>query len=406
MLVILLVIFTIFTCYNIYINKKIKDTANIVYLREPPSKDSPAYIGKVIKERADGNDIISTILDLNARKYIDIEIKLDGNKEKRILKNNSKNRILELEEHEQYLINRLFKKSDTIAFEDYINSSDFKRDFNTFDKILEKKTFARKKNNSKNIKQINKIIFLVIFIILGTTISYSLIQPVSYIVKSNTNLNEYVILIPTIIIAIWIYIAFLNIYIKHINISSKNTAILNIAYIFVFAVVAIVIVSLKLDKIWNALINELNIYKVILSFILAIFSLLYMLNIIRHEYKNNTILYILIFSGIIASILNSIMSICIVIVMMAMYSFYIIPKSYACKDDDYIYKWLCFKRFLEDFSTLNIQEENAIKIWDKYLIYAISLGVNKQIIKKYGKLSYINILTEDYYKKIYNEYIE
>ena len=406
MLVILLVIFAIFTCYNIYINKKIKDTANIVYLREPPSKDSPAYIGKVIKERADGNDIISTILDLNARKYIDIEIKLDGNKEKRILKNNSKNRILELEEHEQYLINRLFKKSDTIAFEDYINSSDFKRDFNTFDKILEKKTFARKKNNSKNIKQINKIIFLVIFIILGTTISYSLIQPVSYIVKSNTNLNEYVILIPTIIIAIWIYIAFLNIYIKHINISSKNTAILNIAYIFVFAVVAIVIVSLKLDKIWNALINELNIYKVILSFILAIFSLLYMLNIIRHEYKNNTILYILIFSGIIASILNSIMSICIVIVMMAMYSFYIIPKSYACKDDDYIYKWLCFKRFLEDFSTLNIQEENAIKIWDKYLIYAISLGVNKQIIKKYGKLSYINILTEDYYKKIYNEYIE
>ena len=406
MLVILLVIFTIFTCYNIYINKKIKDTANIVYLREPPSKDSPAYIGKVIKERADGNDIISTILDLNARKYIDIEIKLDGNKEKRILKNNSKNRILELEEHEQYLINRLFKKSDTIAFEDYINSSDFKRDFNTFDKILEKKTFARKKNNSKNIKQINKIIFLVIFIILGTTISYSLIQPVSYIVKSNTNLNEYVILIPTIIIAIWIYIAFLNIYIKHINISSKNTAILNIAYIFVFAVVAIVIVSLKLDKIWNALINELNIYKVILSFVLAIFSLLYMLNIIRHEYKNNTILYILIFSGIIASILNSIMSICIVIVMMAMYSFYIIPKSYACKDDDYIYKWLCFKRFLEDFSTLNIQEENAIKIWDKYLIYAISLGVNKQIIKKYGKLSYINILTDDYYKKIYNEYIE
>ena len=275
MLVILLVIFTIFTCYNIYINKKIKDTANIVYLREPPSKDSPAYIGKVIKERADGNDIISTILDLNARKYIDIEIKLDGNKEKRILKNNSKNRILELEEHEQYLINRLFKKSDTIAFEDYINSSDFKRDFNTFDKILEKKTFARKKNNSKNIKQINKIIFLVIFIILGTTISYSLIQPVSYIVKSNTNLNEYVILIPTIIIAIWIYIAFLNIYIKHINISSKNTAILNIAYIFVFAVVAIVIVSLKLDKIWNALINELNIYKVILSCFSNLFTTIY-----------------------------------------------------------------------------------------------------------------------------------
>ena len=53
-----------------------------------------------------------------------------------------------------------------------------------------------------------------------------------------------------------------------------------------------------------------------------------------------------------------------------------------------------------------MQEENAVRLWDKYLTYAISLGVNKKIIKKYSKLVYINLLTDDYYKKVYSEYME
>jgi len=76
------------------------------------------------------------------------------------------------------------------------------------------------------------------------------------------------------------------------------------------------------------------------------------------------------------------------------------------REEDYVYKWLCFKKFLEDYSILDKQDENAILVWDKYLIYAISLGINKQIIKKYGKLNKNILIDEKYLERFYIEYLE
>lgn len=61
--------------YIFILRKKIeKNREEYIYLREPPTNDTPSYVGKVIKGHTDGNDIISTILDLNMRKFINISV--------------------------------------------------------------------------------------------------------------------------------------------------------------------------------------------------------------------------------------------------------------------------------------------------------------------------------------------
>ncbi len=44
--------------------------------------------------------------------------------------------------------------------------------------------------------------------------------------------------------------------------------------------------------------------------------------------------------------------------------------------------WLAFKNFLKEFSHLDKAEMPAIVIWEHYLVYAISLGVAKEVIKQ------------------------
>ena len=44
----------------------LKKNLQYEYYRDIPTKDSPAYVGKVIKGYANGNDIIATIIDAPA----------------------------------------------------------------------------------------------------------------------------------------------------------------------------------------------------------------------------------------------------------------------------------------------------------------------------------------------------
>lgn len=61
--------------YIFILRKKIeKNRQECIYYREPPTNDTPSYVGKIIKGHTDGNDIISTILDLNMRDFISISI--------------------------------------------------------------------------------------------------------------------------------------------------------------------------------------------------------------------------------------------------------------------------------------------------------------------------------------------
>ena len=44
--------------------------------------------------------------------------------------------------------------------------------------------------------------------------------------------------------------------------------------------------------------------------------------------------------------------------------------------------WQAFKNFLRDFSRLDKAEIPSIVIWEHYLVYAVSLGVAKEVIKQ------------------------
>ena len=44
--------------------------------------------------------------------------------------------------------------------------------------------------------------------------------------------------------------------------------------------------------------------------------------------------------------------------------------------------WQSFKNFLKDFSRLDKAEIPSIILWEHYLVYAVSLGVAKEVIKQ------------------------
>ena len=381
-----------------------KNRKNNIYYRKIPTKDSPAYVGKVLKAHVDGNDIISTILDLNMRGFIDISTKNINGKLRRELLYTGKNKNTELEEHEIFLIDQLFKNSDKIILEDYISSDKFKCDFKAFDKMLDRKVQRHIVKKDSNIKNITKVIFLTTFAILGITIFYALFQPIMLLIIK----DAYKSITFTIIISTLSYILITYVYISYINSKKliKSILTIKIAYIFCFVILLLLVSTLNYENIVKILQNELAWYKMILNFIIAIVTLLYMFNIISYKDEKNYFIYFIVAIIFLAIILNCKIALCISIVLLSIYSFMITPRYINLKDEDYIYKWQSFKRFLEDYSLLKEKEERDILIWNKYLIYAISLGVNKKIVKEYAKLAHINLLDKDYYKKFYIEYID
>lgn len=402
----MLILIIIVLLFCIFILKRIlkENRKTYIYYRQIPTKDSPAYVGKVLKGHTDGNDIISTILDLNMRGFINISIKNINGKLRRELLYTGKNKNTELEEHEIFLIDQLFKNSDKIILEDYISSDKFKCDFKAFDKMLDRKVQRHIVKKDSNIKNITKVIFLTTFAILGITIFYALFQPIMLLIIK----DAYKSITFTIIISTLSYILITYVYISYINSKKliKSILTIKIAYIFCFVILLLLVSTLNYENIVKILQNELAWYKMILNFIIAIVTLLYMFNIISYKDEKNYFIYFIVAIIFLAIILNCKIALCISIVLLSIYSFMITPRYINLKDEDYIYKWQSFKRFLEDYSLLKEKEERDILIWNKYLIYAISLGVNKKIVKEYAKLAHINLLDKDYYKKFYIEYID
>ena len=131
-----------------------------------------------------------------------------------------------------------------------------------------------------------------------------------------------------------------------------------------------------------------------------------MFNIIQHTEKEEYLYYLFIIISVFAMVFNMKLTMGISIIFFITYIFFKSPRHSKFKQDDYIWKWIAFKKYLEDYSMLSEQETNAIMIWEEYLVYAIALGVNKKIIKKYAKLNNIALINDVYLKKVYVEYFE
>ena len=307
-----------------------------------------------------------------------------------------------------FLLNHIFKSSNRVVFDDYIRSSKFKSDFTAFDKMLDRKIERNTIFKNSKLKNINKIIFLTSFMIFGIAIFYSLLLPITLsIAKSfTTNTKTFIICNGIISAIIFVIIAY-----KYISYISKSTSAqeninLNITYIILTIILGIGIIMGVSKNVILTLQSELIGYKMLINMVLSLITILYMFNIIKHDEKREYWYYFFIIVSIFSIILNLKIAMCICIIFLTTYMFWKTPKHANLKEEDYIFKWNAFKKYLEDYSMLGEQEENAILIWERYLIYAISLGINKKIVKHYGKLNRNSLIDENYMRKFYIEYLE
>lgn len=378
------------------------------YYRDIPTDDSPAYVGKVIKGHVNGNDIISTIIDLHYRGYVGISEENVKGKNKKVLYLKKNIGVVELEEHELFLLNHIFKGNNRVVFDDYIRSSKFESDFKAFDNMLDRKIERKTIFKNSTLKNINKIIFLTSFMIFGICIFYSLLLPITLSIANNFTINAKTFIICNGIISAIIYVIIAYKYISYINksTSAQENINLNITYIVLIIILGISIILGTSENLISMLQSELIWYKVLINMVLSVITLLYMFNIIKHDEKREYWYYFFIIVSIFSIVLNLKIAMCICIIFLTTYIFLKSPKHSNLKEEDYVFKWTAFKKYLEDYSMLGEQDENAILIWEKYLIYAISLGINKKIVRHYGKLNKMSLIDEHFMKKLYIEYLE
>ena len=400
-------ILIILIIYSIILRKIILKK-DLFYYREIPSKDSPAYVGKIIKGHVNGNDIIATILDLKEKGYIEIENEKIKGKEKKILILQREINTVELKEYEVFLLKRIFGNKDRVIFDDYLESPRFKKDFKEFDKMIERRIEKNSIYKTSILKNINKIIFLISFACLGIVLSYSIMQPIAMSMSYIFNIELEKIIIENIIINAIIICAFIYKYVTYISKSTSERENLNlyITYIALIIMIGIFILTGNIKNVINTFKEEVGLYKIIVNQILAIIVVLYMFNIIKHDETREYWYYIFIVISIFSIVMNFKITSCIDIIFFTTYLFYKSPKHIRLKENDYVWKWKAFKNFLEDYSMLNEQEESAILIWEEYLIYAISLGINKKVVKKYSKLSKNYLIDDKFIKNLYIEYFE
>ena len=60
--------------------------------------------------------------------------------------------------------------------------------------------------------------------------------------------------------------------------------------------------------------------------------------------------------------------------------------KYTKKAEELRAKWLAFKKFLVDYSNLEEAKLTSIYIWEHYFVYAIAMGVSKEVAKGYEKI--------------------
>ena len=405
----LIFILIILILYTIIIKKCFfKNELENIYYRDIPTKDTPAYVGKIVKGHVDGNDIVATILDLKNRGFIDINYENINGKSKKVLYLTKNIKTTELEEHELFLLRQIFNGTNRVIFDDYIKDKKFKNDFKAFDEMLDRRVERKSTYKDTLLRNINKIIFLTSFLILGIIIFYSIILPITYSICNISGLDKNQMILVNIIISSIIFILIAYKYISYINKSTSSQENLNlkITYIILIILIGIIIIIGGYKNITQILYNELIWYKITINFVLSIITLLYMFNIIKHDEKREYWYYFFLIVSIFAIILNMKFAQCICILFFSTYMFLKSPKHTKLKEENYIYKWYGFKNYLKDYSMLSEQDENAILIWEKYLIYALSLGVNRKIIKKYSKLSNTLLIDNQYLKRFYIEYLE
>lgn len=396
---ILVFIFLIFI-FNLIYFFKVKSISNsklkLDYYREIPSNESPAIVGYMIKNNCDGNDVVATLLDLNYRGYINIEYELIDGVEKSVISLTDKDRFMVLKDFESFLLDELFKNNEKVVLDDYLSSHQFQEIFTPFGNMIKKRVGLQSTHRVSNKKNISKISFITHFVSLG----FSIFFPLLFLLLKDSIDVFYIMGISFIINFGFFYLYKLTIENSRYRLDQH---LINYSYIGLIIFIGILVILYIIDN--TILINE-ELFMIILniiSSILLIFILFSPLVKTNNDYE--LVDYYFIIYGFISTIFLDVVGICLSSLYLSLKIYILAPNHINLKPETEIEKWIALKQFLNDFTIINEREEKEVRLWEKYLIYAISMGVNKKCILKYSDLLKLKLLNEKTLNKFYVEKI-
>lgn len=397
---ILVFIFLIFISNLIYFFK-VKSISNsklkLDYYREIPSNESPAIVGYMIKNNCDGNDVVATLLDLNYRGYINIEYELIDGVEKSVISLTDKDRFMVLKDFESFLLDELFKNNEKVILDDYLSSHQFQEIFTPFGNMIKKRVGLQSTHKISNKKNISKISFITHFVSLG----FSVFFPLLFLLLKDSIDVIYIMGISFIINFGFFYIYKLTIDNSKYKLDQH---LINYSYMSLILFIGIIIILYMIN---NTILINSELYVIILN---ILSSLLLIMNLFKPLVKTNKDYeffdYYFIIYGFVSTIFLDVIGICLSSLYLSLKIYMLSPNHINLNPETEIEKWIALKQFLNDFTIINEREEKEVRLWEKYLIYAISMGVNRKCILKYSDLLKLKLINEKTLNKFYIEKID
>lgn len=397
---ILVFIFLIFI-FNLVYFFKVKSISNsklkLDYYREIPSNESPAIVGYMIKNNCDGNDVVATLLDLNYRGYINIEYELIDGVEKSVISLTDKDRFMVLKDFESFLLDELFKNNEKVILDDYLSSHQFQEIFTPFGNMIKKRVGLQSTHKISNKKNISKISFITHFVSLG----FSIFFPLLFLLLKDSIDVLYIMGISFIINFGFFYIYKLTIDNSKYKLDQH---LINYSYMSLILFIGIIIILYMIN---NTILINSELYVIILN---ILSSLLLIMNLFKPLVKTNKDYeffdYYFIIYGFVSTIFLDVIGICLSSLYLSLKIYMLSPNHINLNPETEIEKWIALKQFLNDFTIINEREEKEVRLWEKYLIYAISMGVNKKCILKYSDLLRLKLINEKTLNKFYIEKID
>lgn len=391
---ILIIIFSLiliieFLYYAFYINSNQKNS--IEYYRDIPSNENPALVGLMVKGNVDGNDIVATILDLWEKGYISVEYRMINDTQKCILKDSGKDRFLTLKDYENYLLDEIFKENSEVIFEDFVNSPKFEIVFKNVGNMISRRINIKSTHKVSYKKLFNKINFLVNYSVLGFSLFFSIIYMLA---------NDFLIsLAISYVVSLMLFIVIRSLLVKNEN--GIESLLFGITFAISIVYLGLIIIMYLISNFDFQISNTLLIINILAS---LIFIACLLIGDYDKKIKMTILDYIMIIYSLLSICLGNIVGLCIGIIYYSHRLYLKSPKHVYLYNDE-IEKWIALKKFLNDFSYINQRELMEVKVWDKYLIYGISMGVNKKIVLEYAKMANIKLINNTILDKCYSENI-
>ena len=386
LLVFLIIIFTIESfCYF-----KLKNTneKNFDYFRDIPSNLKPAEVGFMVKHDINANDIIAILLDLYKREFLNINYQIIDGKEKCVLSLTEKDRFTSLNDYENYLLDQIFNNTNIAYLDDVFKDKDFNILFRSIANMIDKRVDINSKHHISIKRLFSKVNYLSNYLVLGFAFFFSSL----YLITNNVLIS---------IVVSYVINTFLFLIINSFLNSSDNRIESKVYSYTIFS--SLIYFSLLLMVFLLSDMNyEVNSYIEIINIIFAFITICLSFIDFKNKKINFADMLFLIFA-IVSIIFVSPIGVCLSIIYISNQIYRLSPKHIYLDEKLEIDKWIGLKNFLNDFSLMSEKTVHEVELWDKYLIYAISMGVNKDSVNKYLSMPNIKLDNRNIVEKFYKD---